>query len=111
MTYHPESPGLPPAQQSRRGYLGGLIAPAFLFFGTAWAQDVPSNLLLNPGFEDRTEAGTLPALWYCQPDKNEPAGAIALDDTEKHSGTCSVRIQQKHDTSYSRVVGRMRTET
>ena len=98
----------PRARHARPGLLGGLIAGALLVFSTAWAQDPPPNLLLNPGFEDRTDTGALPKQWYCQPDKNEPAGAIALDDAEKHSGDYAVRIRHKQDTSYSRVIGRMR---
>ena len=74
---------------------------------TAWARDLPPNLLLNPGFEDRSEAGDLPAQWYCQPDRAEPTGAVALDETEKHSGECSARIRHQHDTSYSRLVARI----
>ena len=80
---------------------------ALFVCGAVRAQDLRPNLLLNPGFEERTENDTLPAQWYCQPDKDEPAGAVSLDEAEKHSGTCSARIRHQLDTSYSRLVGKI----
>lgn len=80
------------------------LAATALSAAAADKEKARPNLLPNPGFEEDNNRDGRPDRWSCQPDGAEPEGAVALDSTERHGGKYSVRIRNRQDSSYSKIL-------